>query len=133
MTPIKIQPTRNTPAVLLDPSKGVFKLFGRSSPENSIQFYEPIRTALASIVNVSKVDVRIKMEYFNTSSSKCIYDLLKEVKSLKDRGLNVSVRWYFDEDDEDMQEAGEDYSDLLDLPFIMIEYLPEGGAYKRSA
>ena len=132
MKPIKIQPTRNTPAVLLDPSKGVFKLFGRSSPENSIQFYEPIRTALANVVNAPKVDVRIKMEYFNTSSSKCIYDLLKEVKSLKDRGLDVTIRWYYDEDDEDMQEAGEDYSDLLDLPFIMIEYLPKG-EYKRSA
>lgn len=132
MEQIKIQPTRNTPAVLLDTSKGVFKLFGRSSPENSIQFYEPVRSALASTNGISKMDVRIKMEYFNTSSSKCIYDLLKEVKSLKDKGIDVIVRWYYDEDDDDMLEAGEDYSDLLGIPFRLIEYLPNGD-YKRSA
>ncbi len=132
MQSIKIQPTRNTPAVLLDPEKGVFKLFGRSSPENSIQFYEPLRLALANNIKSQKVDVRIKMEYFNTSSSKCIYDLLKEVKALKDKGKDVTVRWYYDEDDEDMLEAGEDYSDLLDLSFILIEYLPKG-LYRRSA
>ncbi|WP_370086848.1 DUF1987 domain-containing protein [Ekhidna sp.] len=125
MEPIKIYPTRNTPAVLLDPARGVFKMYGRSSPENSLQFYEPLRAAISSNITVDKVDVRIKMEYFNTSSSKCIYDLLKELKSLETKGKEVTVRWYYDEDDEDMLEAGEDYSDLLDLPFRFIEYHPE--------
>ncbi|MEM7298694.1 MAG: SiaC family regulatory phosphoprotein, partial [Bacteroidota bacterium] len=62
--------------------------------------------------------------YFNTSSSKCIYDILKEIKFLKERGKNVRVRWYYEQYDEDMMEAGEDYSDLLDLPFAFIE-IPE--------
>jgi len=124
MKPIKIQPTRVTPAVLFDPVKGVFKMYGRSSPENSIQFYEPILTALASEIQADKVDVRIKMEYFNTSSSKCLYDVLKEMKRLEQNGKQVMIRWYYDEDDEDMMEAGEDYSDLLDLRFKFIEYHP---------
>ncbi|WP_425391460.1 DUF1987 domain-containing protein [Ekhidna sp.] len=132
MEPIKLQPTRNTPAVLLDPSRGVFKMYGRSSPENSIQFYEPIRNALANKMATPKVDIRIKMEYFNTSSSKCIYDLMKEIKALEMKGKEVIVRWYYDEDDEDMLEAGEDYSDLLDLPFKFIEYHPKD-QYEKSA
>ncbi|WP_462249554.1 DUF1987 domain-containing protein [Ekhidna sp.] len=131
MEPIKIQPTRNTPAVLLDPNRGVFKIYGRSSPENSIQFYDPIKDVLANQINGNTLDVRIKMEYFNTSSSKCIYDLLKEIKSLSDKGKEVIVRWYYEEDDEDMLEAGEDYSDLLDLPFKFIEFHPD--QYQRSA
>ncbi|NQZ76808.1 MAG: DUF1987 domain-containing protein [Ekhidna sp.] len=133
MEPIKIYPTRNTPAVLLDPSKGVFKLFGRSSPENSIQFYEPLRSALSKDIVSDKLDVRIKMEYFNTSSSKCIYDLLKEIKSLEVNGKAVVVRWYYDEDDEDMLEAGEDYSDLLDMEFRFIEYHPNDQSSQKSA
>lgn len=131
MEPIKIQPTRNTPAVLLDPNRGVFKIFGRSSPENSIQFYDPIKDVIANNISGDKFDVRIKMEYFNTSSSKCIYDLLKEIKALSDKGKEVIVRWYYEEDDEDMLEAGEDYSDLLDLPFKFIEFHPD--QYQRSA
>ena len=133
MEPIKIYPTRNTPAVLLDPSKGVFKLFGRSSPENSIQFYEPLRSALSKDIVSDKLDVRIKMEYFNTSSSKCIYDLLKEIKSLEVNGKAVVVRWYYDEDYEDMLEAGEDYSDLLDMEFRFIEYHPNDQSSQKSA
>ncbi|SNS74816.1 protein of unknown function [Ekhidna lutea] len=131
MEPIKIYPTRTTPAVLLDPNRGVFKMYGRSSPENSVQFYDPIRVNLTKIPG-EKVDVRIKLEYFNTSSSKCIYDLLKEIKALRDKGKDVIVRWYYDEDDEDMLEAGEDYSDLLDLPFKFIEYHPKD-EYQKTA
>ena len=122
---IKIQPTRNTPGVLLDPKKGVFKIFGRSSPENSLEFYDPIRTALSRTTQTPKIDVRIKMDYFNTSSSKCIYDLLREVKILKEGGKAVSVRWYYEAEDEDILEAGEDYSDLLNLPFKFLPYYPQ--------
>ena len=125
MEPIKIYPTRNTPAVLLDPNRGVFKIYGRSSPENSIQFYDPIKEVISNKITVDHFDVRIKMEYFNTSSSKCIYDLLKEIKALENKGKEVVVRWYYEEDDEDMLEAGEDYSDLLDLPFKFVEFHPK--------
>lgn len=125
MKAIKVRPTVNTPAVVLDPSRAVFKMYGRSSPENSLRFYEPVKDALASCSSLDRLDVRIKMEYFNTSSSKCIYDVLKEIKALKEKGTNIRVRWYYDQYDEDMMEAGEDYSSLLDIPFSIIELLPE--------
>lgn len=131
MEPIKIYPTRNTPAVLLDADKGVFKIYGRSSPENSIQFYDPLKEVIANKISGDRFDVRIKMEYFNTSSSKCIYDLLKEIKALEKKGKEVIVRWYYEEDDEDMLEAGEDYSDLLDLPFRFVEFHPN--EYQKTA
>ena len=131
MKPVKIQPTRVTPAILIDPSKGIFKMFGRSSPENALQFYEPIIKSLGEIPT-DKIDIRIKMEYFNTSSSKCIYDIMKEIKRLQEKGKSIVVRWYYDQDDEDMLEAGEDYSDMLDLDFRFIEYHPDKG-YQRSA
>ena len=128
MKPIKIKPTRNTPAVLLDPARGVFKMYGRSSPENSLGFYEPIRSSLSKDMKTDSLDIRIKMEYFNTSSSKCLYDILKEIKSLSDQGKEVNVRWYYEENDEDMMEAGEDYSDLLGLPFVFVEHVPKDKA-----
>jgi len=36
-------------------------------------------------------------------------------------GTEVKVNWYYEEDDEDMLEAGEDYQAIIDLPFKMIE------------
>jgi hypothetical protein len=61
----------------------------------------------------------MKLEYFNTSSSKCILDLFKKLERLD--GTEVSINWYFEEDDEDMEEAGEDYQAIINLPFKMIE------------
>jgi len=63
----------------------------------------------------------MKLEYFNTSSSKCILDLLKRLEKINQAGSKVSVNWYFESEDEDMEEAGEDYQAIIKLPFKMIE------------
>lgn len=63
------------------------------------------------------VDISIRLEYFNTSSSKCIMDLLKRVEK---SSVNATVSWYYEEEDEDMLEAGEDYDAIIDLPFRLI-------------
>jgi hypothetical protein len=68
---------------------------------------------------VTEVDV--KLEYFNTSSSKCILDLFKQLEKLNQQNTEVKINWYYEEDDEDMAEAGEDYDAIIDLPFKMIE------------
>ena len=123
MTTIQINPTTTTPGVYFDSTKGKLELIGRSSPENSVQFYQPIRSALSSTVESEKLEVMIKMEYFNTSSSKCIYDLFKEIRNLQSSGKDINVQWYYESEDPDMLEAGEDYSEVLDIPFIFVEYM----------
>ena len=67
----------------------------------------------------SSTVLNVQLEYFNTSSSKCILDVFKKLESVT--GSEVSVKWYYEEDDEDMLEAGEDYEAIIDLPFEMIE------------
>lgn len=124
MKVIKIKRTRTTPGVLLDPSKGILKMVGRSSPENSIDFYHPIKSVLQENVTARKFEVRVKLEYFNTSSSKCLYDLFKAIKALAIKGTEIYIHWYYLPEDEDMLEVGEDYSDLLDMPFSFVEYCP---------
>lgn len=118
---IKIRPTKDTPAVYFNPEKGVFKMFGRSLPENSLKFWIPILQEIKKGVASNKLDIRIKMEYYNTSSSKCIFDLFRAFKSLEEKGTQLSIRWYYEEFDEDILEAGEDYKSLLGLPVKFIE------------
>lgn len=124
MKVIKIKPTKTTPGVLLDPSRGILKMVGRSYPENSVDFYYPIKSLLEGHVTARKFEVRIKLEYFNTSSSKCLYDMFKAIKALGVNGTEVYIHWYYQPEDEDMLEVGEDYSDLLDMPFSFVEYCP---------
>jgi hypothetical protein len=123
MEKIFIEPSRVTPMINFDPDEGILEMKGRSSPENSIQFYQKIIESLEEYAHNGQGDftANFAFEYFNTSSSKCLFDLFKRLSRIKESGKELTVNWYYEEDDEDMMEAGEDYSDLLDLDFNFIE------------
>ena len=115
--------TPKTPYVRFDGEKGIIEIRGRSIPENSIEFYKPLIDWLEEYGGVGKEEtaVNIQLEYFNTSSSKCILDIFKKLEVLYKKGQKVEVNWYYEEDDEDMFEAGEDYQSIINIPFKMIE------------
>ena len=123
MEKIFLEPSRVTPLVNFDPEEGILEMKGRSSPENSIQFYQKIIQNLGMFAENGEGDftANFAFEYFNTSSSKCLFDIFKRLVRIRDSGKILIVNWFFEEDDEDMMEAGEDYSDLLDLEFNFIE------------
>ena len=121
MENIKIEGTPKTPTVNFDSKVGRLELSGRSIPENSIEFYKPLLDWIESYGGTpqNKTEVDIKLEYFNTSSSKCILDVFKKLEGVT--GTEMIINWYYEEDDEDMLEAGEDYQAIINIPFKMIE------------
>jgi hypothetical protein len=70
---------------------------------------------------LDKTVVNIRLEYFNTSSSKCILDVFKRLEAIHRSKHDVEINWFYEEDDEDMLEAGEDYDSIIKVPFKMIE------------
>ena len=68
------------------------------------------------------MEFEFKLEYFNTASSKLILDVLTKLEDVKNSGKAITVLWYFYDDDEDMEEAGEEFSELVDLEFEFKEY-----------
>lgn len=123
MEKIFLEPTKVTPLVNFDPNAGILELKGRSSPENSIQFYAKIIEGLEDYVLNGEGDfvATFAFEYFNTSSSKCLFDVFKRLSKIDASGKGLTINWYYEEDDDDMMEAGEDYSDLLGLDFNFME------------
>ncbi len=123
MKSINIEGTPKTPDVNFDHDKGNLLLKGRSIPENSVEFYKPLVNWLGEYSNNPKAKTvcEIQLEYFNTSSSKCLLDLFKKMEAMNKNGCEVIINWYYEEDDEDMLEAGEDYQSIIDVPFKMIE------------
>lgn len=115
--------TPKTPYIRFDGEKGIIEIKGRSIPENSIEFYKPLIDWLEeyAVLEKKQTAVNVQLEYFNTSSSKCILDIFKKLEVLFKKGQKVEVNWYYDEDDEDMFEAGEDYQSIINIPFKMIE------------
>ncbi|UXP33176.1 DUF1987 domain-containing protein [Reichenbachiella agarivorans] len=122
-----IRATRITPSIYFNPQKGLLDIRGKSSPENPLAFYKHIHESIDAFGNADtpSLTLNIAYEYFNTSSSKCIYILFKKVNDLRiDRGKTIKVNWYFEEGDEDMQEAGEDLSSFFNYEFNYVE-IPE--------
>jgi hypothetical protein len=123
MEAFKIEGSPKTPTVNFDPA-GLVELKGRSIPENSIEFYKPIIAWLDEYNGSAKEEtaVNIQLEYFNTSSSKCILDVFKKLEAIHNGGNSkIVINWHYEEDDEDMLEAGEDYQAIINVPFKMIE------------
>ncbi|MBI1267751.1 MAG: DUF1987 domain-containing protein [Cryomorphaceae bacterium] len=120
MDDIRIEGSPKTPTVNFLAGEGVLDIKGRSIPENSIEFYKPLIDWIESYSKSpqNKTTVNIQLEYFNTSSSKCILDLFKKLEAVNHE---IVINWYYEEDDEDMLEAGEDYDAIINIPFKMIE------------
>ena len=123
METIAIEGTPKTPTINFDIDKGFLEIKGRSIPENSIEFYKPLVDWLEKYATKPKstTNVNIQLEYFNTSSSKCILDVFKKLESIHKSGNEIVINWYYEQDDEDMLEAGEDYQAIINVPFKMIE------------
>lgn len=124
MDPIKKQGSQKTPTINFDSESGKIEMKGRSIPENAIEFYKPLVAWLDEYANTAEglTEANIQLEYFNTSSSKCILDVFKKLETINQKeGSEVIINWFYEEDDEDMLEAGEDYQSILKIPFKMIE------------
>jgi hypothetical protein len=123
MADLKLEGSPKTPTIEFNSGTGYLLVRGRSIPENSIEFYKPLIEALEAYNSSSQSNTKvdIQLEYFNTSSSKCILDVFKKLEAINSGSSEVIINWYYEEDDEDMLEAGEDYQAIINIPFKMIE------------
>lgn len=118
MDVINITGTDDTPSVTMDKANAKFLIQGRSLPEDVTSFYGPVLEWIEAYGKDPNPDTEMvfKLEYFNTASSKVLLDVLLAFEGIKDN-TNVTVKWCYREDEEDIKEAGEEYEDIVDLPF----------------
>ena len=111
--------TRTTPEVRIDGEEGIIEFKGSSSPEHVERFFKPIFEAVDDLAEVlaGTITATFDMVYFNSGTSKCIFLVLKKLKGLEEDGKSIHVNWHYEEDDEGMREVGEDFQDILNLPF----------------
>ncbi len=121
---IKIAGTEDTPTIHLDLENDILEISGRSLPEDVANFYEPVLTWLDEYSKSPKPKTifNFKLVYFNTASSKMLLDILMKLEDIHADGNEVLINWHYPEDDEDMEEAGEEYADIVDVPFEKIAY-----------
>ncbi len=124
MENIKISAREDTPEVYMDAEKALIELTGRSMPENAISFYGPILNWLKEYARHphKKTVFVVKLTYFNTASSKMLLEMLMILEEIQKQGNEILVRWQYPEDDEDIQEAGEEYREIVEVPFEVKPY-----------
>lgn len=124
MKQLYLEGTKQNPKVVLDKEKNIFEFSGQSLPENAREVYLPIIKWVEDYAAQpnQKTDLLFKMKYFNTASSKVIFELLKKFNKIHLEGAAVHVLWHYKSDDEDMYETGKYYADLVEMPFEFVAY-----------
>jgi len=111
------------PHVKFDADTGYCLLEGESYLEDTWTFYDSLLQWLKSYTEDKKpVNLDLKLTYFNTSSSKGILDILKFLKQYETNGGEVTVKWYYPEDDDDNYEEAEDFREDTGLDLEIIAY-----------
>lgn len=117
----QVEGNTSRPTIIFNAQSGQFRMLGRSILENSIRFYEPIIKWIDGYIKnpAEKTEFHMELEYFNTSTSKYLLQILQQFELLLDKGSDVSVVWY--SADEDMEELGNDYQQIVHIPFEFKE------------
>ena len=133
MEPLIIEATKQTAGILLDPYNDNFEISGISRPENVREFYLPVTNWLIEfekeildkkVIKFDKthpLNFKVKLNYFNASSAKFLYDIMRGLVRFQEKGHVIRILWYSETEDEDMKYAGEEMSELLEIPFQFIE------------
>ncbi len=105
--------------------KSTIEISGYSRPEDARDFYMPIirwieqfsKTVLSAKSKPQLVSCSFKFIYFNSSSAKYLFDIVILLKDIAKKGVPINVLWYYDEDDDELLEAGEELSEMSGIPF----------------
>lgn len=118
-----IRETSKTPSVNFDPEHGLFEIRGKSIPENSTGFYGPLFEYIEGYSSrpAARTVLNVKFDYFNTSSSNRIHSLFKRFERIYLGNRDVLIRWFCENGDESMYDAGKDFKAILQVPFEIIE------------
>lgn len=123
MKNLYIEATSDTPKVVFDYDKKYFEISGLSLPEDALEFYKPVMAWLEEYAKnpLPETVFNLKLEYFNTASSKQIIQILLFLEKLNSKS-KVKIRWHYKDIDEDMHDLGEEYSEIIKVDFELVEF-----------
>jgi hypothetical protein len=109
MQNLTIEETKYTPEIELK-TDGNFSIKGKSFPENTFEFYEPVMDWLYEYFQNPKPKTTLNLEilYFNSSTSKLFFDLFDIFDENRNK-TDITINWIYDKENESIEEAGEDF------------------------
>ncbi|MCC7430190.1 DUF1987 domain-containing protein [bacterium] len=125
MENLSIVQTKYTLGVNFNVENGVLEMLGSSYPEVAAEFFEPIYKWLKNFLATknAKIVMNLKFDYLNTSSVKCILNVLQILENhKKETSQNHTINWFYKEEDEDILDTGEELAEDSILDFNLKVY-----------
>jgi SiaC family regulatory phosphoprotein len=125
---LNIEATSRTPAVVFDFASNHLKISGESYPEDVTEFYRPVFDALDAYLGaVGQGSFRFDFEliYLNSSSAKAVMMLMDKLEAAAKDGASVDVYWFYDKEDDTMQELGEEFGEDLESATFHLEKMAD--------
>jgi hypothetical protein len=115
-----IEGTDLNPRISLEMS-GNIEISGKSRMEDASLFYKPLHDWIAEYIagNIGSLSVKIKLDYFNSSSAK---QILKLLMTIDEANINGKVIWIYPAGNDVLLERGQELEIMLDLPFEYQDY-----------
>ena len=115
--------TKKTPKIIFDHEKGYFEISGIAMPEDTVLFFNPLIKKLREYLEGTEVPIKFFFDiyYFNSLSSKKLYDIFNVIDEYFEKGKEILVTWNYEEDDECMEDAGFLFKENTKVPFEMVK------------
>ena len=132
MNKLFISPTYNSPEMSFAVNDNLFRISGISRPEDARKVFYPVLEWLKEFAdNISNESLnsyskdnplrfQVDLSYFNSSSAKFLYDIICELNHICTAGIPLAIEWYYESEDTDMLEAGQDMASLAEIEFTYI-------------
>lgn len=132
MEPLYLKKTVDSPEVILDHQKNIFRISGESRPENAKLFYDVIINWLAAyekhlfwmkgeFEKKTSIKFEFYLEYFNSTSAKFILDIFKFIDEMQKKDSDIVIYWYYDEIDEDILDSGRELLSLANMQAVFVK------------
>lgn len=124
MQRLELPQTRTTPHVQFVPETRTLTIKGESYPENSFVFFEPILAWVEEWLAEphEAITVVVDMPYMNSSSTKCMLDLLDRFEDAYRQGQPVLMHWLYDPDNGRALDLAEEFREEVTFPFETVAH-----------
>jgi len=119
-----ILPTDKTPEFIFD-AEGTLSIKGRSMALHRTAPSEKLLNCIDKYLQnpARTTTVTISLEYLNSFGTHILVAIMRKIALVVDQGKILVVKWYYDEEDDDILERGHHIAETFNIPieFILIE------------
>lgn len=121
MHTLNIPKSVSTPSIHFDKAAETLIISGESYPENSFEFYAPVSDAIKKhLAAENGLKMEINLSYMNSSTTKCILDLLDMLEEAHQNGSKVSITWRYDIENPRSLDLAEEFKEDITFPFYVV-------------